>query len=67
MVCREVSRPARTVRTEAVLPAPTSPVMTPIERSLMHQVMRATASLWAAWRCSMPGARSRPKGIRVNP
>ena len=67
MVCREASRPARTVRTEAVLPAPTSPVMTPIARSVMHQVMRATASLWAAWRCSMPGARSRPNGIRVNP
>ena len=33
MVCREASRPARTVRTETVLPAPTSPVMTPIARS----------------------------------
>jgi hypothetical protein len=67
MVCREASRPASTVRTETVFPAPTSPVMTPIARSVMHQVMRATASLWAAWRWSMPGARSRPKGMRVNP
>src|SRR2546430_18875 len=50
MVCREASRPARTVRTEAVLPAPTSPVTTPMARSAMHQVIRAQASLWAAWR-----------------
>jgi hypothetical protein len=42
MVWREGSRLARTVRTETVFPAPTSPVMT-------------------------PGARSRLKGIRVNP
>src|ERR1700761_6752993 len=67
IVCLEGSRPARTVRTETVLPAPTSPVMTPMARSLTHQVMRATASLWAACRCSMPGARLRPKGMRVNP
>jgi hypothetical protein len=67
MVCREASRPARTVRTETVFPAPTSPVITPMARSAMHQVMRAQASLWAAWRCSMPGARSRPNGMRVNP
>jgi len=32
-----------------------------------HQVIRAQASLWAAWRWSMPGARSRPNGMRVNP
>jgi hypothetical protein len=56
-----------TVRTATVFPAPTSPVTTPIERSPMHQEMRATASLWEAWRCSIPGARSRPKGVRVNP
>ena len=34
---------------------------------VMHQLIRATASLWEAWRCSMPGARSRPKGMRVKP
>src|SRR5439155_14373395 len=66
-VCRDGSRPARTVRTETVLPAPTSPVTTPMERSLMHQEMRATASLWEVCRCSMPGARSRPNGMRLNP
>ena len=30
----------------AVLPAPTSPVMTPTARSRAHQVIRATASAW---------------------
>ena len=33
----------------------------------MHQLMRAAASAWAACRCSMAGARSRPNGMRVNP
>ena len=32
-----------------------------------HQLMRATASAWEPCRCSMPGARSRPNGMRVNP
>jgi hypothetical protein len=36
-------------------------------RSAMHQPMRARASLWALWRCSMPGARSRPNGVREKP
>jgi hypothetical protein len=66
-VWRVASRPASTVRTDTVLPAPTSPVITPMARSAMAQVILATASLWAAWRCSMPGARSRPNGMRVNP
>src|SRR2546430_14459017 len=66
-VCLDGSRPARTVRTDTVLPAPTSPVTTPMERSLMHQEMRATPSLWEVCRCSMPGARSRPNGVRLNP
>lgn len=52
---------------QAVLPAPTSPVTTPRARSLMHQEIRATASAWAVCRCSMPGAKARPKGIRVKP
>ncbi|ETW26474.1 hypothetical protein MGAST_18570 [Mycobacterium gastri 'Wayne'] len=46
---------------------PTSPVITPMRRSATHQPMRATASLWALWRCSMPGARSRPNGMREKP
>ena len=36
-----------TVRTATVLPAPTSPVTTPMTRSATHQPMRATASSWA--------------------
>src|SRR4051794_1689271 len=33
----------------------------------MHQPIRATASACPSWRCSIDGARLRPKGIRVNP
>ena len=55
MVCRELSRPAKTVRTETVLPGPTSPVITPRAFSVTVQVIRAAASPWAAWRSSMPG------------
>ncbi|BBY60671.1 hypothetical protein MSAR_38070 [Mycolicibacterium sarraceniae] len=43
------------------------PVMTPIACWSTHQEIRATASLWPGWRCSIPGARARPKGIRVKP
>ena len=67
MVCRVGSRAASAARTATVFPAPTSPVITPMRCSVMHQPIRATASPWAAWRCSMPGARSRPNGVRVNP
>jgi hypothetical protein len=66
-VCREASRDARAARRATVFPAPTSPVITPRACSLMHQLIRAAASAWAAWRCSMPGARSRRNGILVNP
>ena len=31
--------------------------MTAMARSVTHQAMRATASLWTAWRWGMPGAR----------
>ena len=55
-VWRVRSRAARAARTATVLPAPTSPVITPMRRSAMHQPMRATASSWAVWRCSMAGA-----------
>ena len=54
-------------RIATVFPAPTSPVMTPMWCCSMHQVIRATASAWERWRCSIPGARSRPNGILVNP
>src|SRR6266498_4383182 len=65
--CRTGSRAARAARTATVLPAPTSPVITPRACSVTVQVIRTTASLWAAWRCSMAGARSRPNGSRVKP
>ena len=58
---------ARAARTDAVFPDPTSPVSTATERLVMAQVSRATASAWPWWRCSWPGAMSRPNGILVNP
>jgi hypothetical protein len=39
----------------------------PQARSPISQLMRATASAWVRWRCSMLGARSRPKGMRLKP
>src|SRR5207237_409830 len=42
-VCREGSRLARAARRATVLPAPTSPVMTPRACSLMHPAVRAAA------------------------
>ena len=64
---REVSSSARAARTATVLPAPTSPVITPMAASSTHQAMRATASAWPGWRCSMEGARSLVNGVRVKP
>ena len=67
MLYRLASKVDSVARMATVLPAPTSPVITPMRRSVMHQPIRAVASPCAALRCSMPGARSRPKGGRVNP
>ena len=64
---REASNAVVAARIATVFPAPTSPVMTPMWCCSMHQVIRATASAWERWRCSIPGARSRPNGILVNP
>ena len=66
-VVRLWSSPASAARTATVLPAPTSPVTTPRARSSTHQVMRATASAWLAWVCSIEGARSFWNGMRVKP
>jgi hypothetical protein len=41
---REGSKAATAARAATVLPAPHSPVMTPMADSAMHQEMRATAS-----------------------
>jgi hypothetical protein len=49
------------------LAGPTSPVTTPIARSVISQVMRATASAWPWWRWSIEGARARPNRARVKP
>ena len=43
-MCREASRPATAARAATVLPAPHSPLITPIACSLMHHAIRATAS-----------------------
>src|ERR1035437_2604496 len=67
VVFRDGSSPARAARIATVLPAPTSPVTTPRARSLIHQLIRATASAWLVWWCSIWGARALPKGMRVNP
>src|SRR5450759_2415742 len=66
-VCREASSPANAARSATVLPAPTSPVMTPSAVSLMHQRIRATASACPPWRCSIAGARSRRNSGAVEP
>src|SRR6266511_2038489 len=64
---RSAASVASAAWTATVLPTPTSPVSTPRACWSMHQVMRATASAWAVWRCSIWGASSRPNGILVNP
>src|SRR4030081_1964963 len=65
--CREVSSAVVAARTATVLPAPTSPVITPRACWSMHQAMRATASACPSWRCSMDGARLRPTGSGGSP
>src|SRR3954451_15078730 len=65
--CRDVSSAAGAARTATVLPAPTSPVITPRACCSMHQPIRATASAWVPWRCSIEGASGRPNGILVKP
>lgn len=67
MTWRAGSRAAVAARIATVLPAPTSPVMTPMACWSTHQVIRATASAWVEWRCSIAGVSERPKGIRVKP
>src|SRR5664280_1446775 len=66
-VCREASSPSNAARSATVLPAPTSPVMTPSPDPLMHQRIRATASACPPWRCSIAGARSRRNSGAVEP
>ena len=56
-----------TARAATVLPAPHSPLITPIACSVMHHWIRATASACERWVCSIPGAKSFPNGILENP
>src|SRR5487761_865522 len=62
--CRVGSRPATAARTATVLPAPTSPVMTPSRVSAMQKLIRAVAWVWASPKCAAHGARL---GIPVLP
>ena len=66
-MCRDASRPATAARAATVFPAPHSPEITPIACSEMHHWIRATASACAPCACNIPGARSLPNGILVNP
>src|SRR3989454_6326728 len=65
--CRVGSRPATAARTATVLPAPTSPVMTPSKISVMQKLVRAVAWAWA-WRANRsPAAIALPNGVRASP
>ena len=55
---RLASRAATAARTATDLPAPTSPVTTPMTRSSQHHEIRAAASACELWMCSIEGARS---------
>src|SRR5215472_4579228 len=65
--CRVGSRPATAARTATVLPAPTSPVMTPSRVSAMQKPIRAVAWAWA-WRANRSlAAIALPNGVRASP
>src|SRR5215469_7361442 len=65
--CRVGSRPATAARTATVLPAPTSPVMTPSRVSSMQKLIRAVAWAWA-WRANRSlAAIAFPNGVRASP
>src|SRR6266567_7384060 len=65
--CRVGSRPATAARTATVLPAPTSPVITPSKVSVMQKLIRAVAWAWA-WRANRSlAAIALPNGVRASP
>src|SRR5579863_9133661 len=65
--CRVGSRPATAARTATVLPAPTSPVITPSRIWSMQKLIRAVAWAWA-WRANRsPAAIALPNGVRASP
>src|SRR6266498_213901 len=61
------SRAATAARTATVLPAPTSPVMTPRAASATQKLMRATASAWVSRANRSRAAMALVRGVRVNP
>src|SRR5256714_11392725 len=68
MIVRGVeSGPALAALAATVLPAPTSPQTTPSARSVMIQLILATASWWAAEANSIEGASSLVNGVRDSP
>src|SRR5262249_17338842 len=65
--CRVGSRPATAARTATVLPAPTSPVMTPSKVSVMQKLIRAVAWAWACRANRSLAAIALPNGVRASP
>src|SRR3974390_1761671 len=65
--CGVGSRPATAARAATVLPAPTSPVMTPSRIWSMQKLIRAVAWAWA-WRANRSlAAIAFPNGVRASP
>src|SRR5258708_35806128 len=65
--CRAGSRPATAARAATVLPAPTSPVITPSRVSVMQKLIRAVAWAWACRANRSPAAIALPNGVRASP
>src|SRR5215472_17427301 len=65
--CRVGSSPATAARTATVLPAPTSPVMTPSRVSVMQKLIRAVAWAWACRANRSLAAIALPNGVRASP
>src|SRR5438552_5857046 len=65
--CRVGSSPATAARTATVVPAPTSPVITPSRIWSMQKLIRAVAWAWA-WRANRSlAAIALPNGVRASP
>src|SRR5580700_3132354 len=65
--CRVGSRAATAARTATVLPAPTSPVITPSRIWSMQKLIRAVAWAWACRANRSPAAIALPNGVRASP
>src|SRR3974390_807757 len=60
------ARPATAARTATVLPAPTSPGMTPSRGSVMQKLIRAVAWAWACRADRCLAAVALPNGVRAS-